>query len=62
MAPLGLGVGAVGIGGVSQVGDGPPQPGWVQASGRRHQHRLGLGGHLGGEVVGAMGQHRGVGG
>jgi hypothetical protein len=62
MASLGLGVSRLGINRLSQVGDGPPQPRWVQAAGRRHQDRLGPGGHRGGQVVGAGGQHRGMGG
>jgi hypothetical protein len=62
MAPLGLGVGPVGVGRLLQVRDGLSQPGWVQPPGGRHQHRLRLGGGAGGEVVGAGSQHRGVGG
>jgi hypothetical protein len=41
--------------------DDPPQPGWVQPPGRLQQHRLGLHGDVGGEAVGAVGQHLGVG-
>ena len=62
MLALDLTVGGLGVGDLVQVGDDPPEPGWVQAAGRRHQHRLGLRGHLGGQVTGAMGQRAGVGG
>ena len=39
----------------------PPQPTWVQPSGRLDQHRFGLGGDVVGQVVGAGGQDLGVG-
>ena len=39
----------------------PPQPGRVQPPGRLHQHRLGLGGQVVGELLGAVGQHLGMG-
>jgi hypothetical protein len=42
------------------VGDGPPQPGRIQAPGRFQEHRLGVGRDVSGEVVGAVGQHRGM--
>jgi hypothetical protein len=61
MAPLGLGVGALGVGGLPQVADDLSQPGWVQPSGRLQEHRLGLGGDRGEQVTGAMSQRRGVG-
>jgi hypothetical protein len=46
--------------GQPQVAHGPPQPGWVQAAGRRHQDRLGRGGDLGGQVPGGVGQRAGM--
>ena len=46
----------------AQMADDLSQPGWVQAPGRVHQDGFGLGGGVGGQVVGAGGQHRGVGG
>jgi hypothetical protein len=61
MAPLGLAGGALGISHLLQMAQDPPQAGWVQAAGRLDQDRLGLGGHLGGQVVGAMGDNGGVG-
>ena len=62
MAPLGLVVGALGIGNQPQVAQGPPQPRRIQPpGGGLQQHRLGLRRSAIGEVVGAMGQHRGVG-
>jgi hypothetical protein len=62
MAPLTLPVGALGVGDLLEVAQDAAESGWVQASGRRRQHRRGLGRGVGGEVVGAVGQHRGVGG
>ena len=62
VAPLGLGVGALGVGDQPQMGDDPAQPGRVQPPGRLHQDRFGLGGEVVGQVVGAVGQHLGVGG
>ena len=61
MAPLSLGLGALGVDSRAQMGDDPAQPGRVQPPGRRHQHRLGLGGEVVGQVLGAVGQHLGVG-
>jgi hypothetical protein len=61
MALFGLVVGALGISHKTQMGDGPAQAGWVQPPGRVQQHRFGLGGGVGGEVVGAGGQHLGMG-
>ena len=62
MAPLGLAGSAVWVGHQVPVADDPSQPGWVVPVGRGHQHRLGLGRGVVGEVVGAVGQHGGVGG
>src|SRR5215207_377836 len=61
VASLGLAVSTLGVDGIAQVSDDPPQPGWVQAAGRLEQGWFGLGGGVGGQVVGAGGQHRGVG-
>jgi hypothetical protein len=61
VASLGLVVGALGIGCLVQVGDGPSEPGWVEAAGRRQQDRLGLSGGVVGEVVGAVGEDAGMG-
>ena len=62
MAPLGLAVGGVGVGDQPQMAQDSSQPGWVEAAGRLHQDRFGLGGDLGGEVVGADREHAGMGG
>jgi hypothetical protein len=61
MAALAVAVGAVGIGDLLQMAKHPPQPRWIHAPGRLQQHRLGLGGDLGGQVTGAMGQRAGMG-
>jgi hypothetical protein len=55
---VGVGVSALGVEGMAQVLDQPPQPGWVQPPRRRHQGRLSLGHDLGGQVSGAMSQGR----
>ena len=60
MAPLGLAVGGVGVGDQPQMAQDSSQPGWVEAAGRLHQDRFGLGGDLGGEVVGADREHAGM--
>ena len=62
MAAFGPVVLTVGVGHRHQMANGPPQPGRVQPPGRLDQHRFGLGSGLGGQVVGALGQHAGVGG
>ena len=54
-------VAAVGVGDQPQMPQDPPQPGWVQPTGGLHQHGFGLGGDVVGQVVGALGQHPGVG-
>jgi hypothetical protein len=59
--PLDPVLGGVGVGDQPQMGDGPPQPWRVQAPGRVHQDRFGVGGDMVGEVVGAGGEHLGVG-
>jgi hypothetical protein len=41
--------------------DSPSQPRWVQPAGGLRQDRFGLGGNMIGEVVGAVGEHAGVG-
>ena len=61
MAPLGLGVSAVGVGDQLEVAKDPAQPGWVQPTGRLDQHRFGLHSDLVGQVLGAVGHHCGVG-
>jgi hypothetical protein len=43
------------------MGDDPPQPRWVQPPGGFQQHRLGLHRDMGGEILGAVGEHLGVG-
>jgi hypothetical protein len=43
------------------VGDGSSQPGWIQLPGCLEQDRFGVGGGVGGQVVGAISQHRGMG-
>jgi hypothetical protein len=60
MLPLGPAVFAVGVGDQPQAGQDAAQPGWVQPPGRLHQHRLGLGRHRPGQVVGAGGHHLSV--
>ena len=61
MLLFGLGVGTVGVGDQPQMAQYPPQPRRVQAAGRFHQHRFSVGGGVGGQVVGAVGQDLGVG-
>ena len=61
MPPLEFTISAVWVGGQAQMGDDPPQPRRIQPPGRLHQHRFGLGGDRVGEVLGAMGQHPGMG-
>jgi hypothetical protein len=60
VASLGAVVLVVGVGDQAQVGDQAAESGWVQPPGRLHQHRFGLGGGVGGQILGAGGQHRGV--
>jgi hypothetical protein len=59
--PLGPGLGGVGVGDEAQVGDDPSQARRVEAAGGLQQHRFGLDRRVGGEVLGAVGQHGGVG-
>ena len=54
-------LGPLGIGHLLEVAQDPPQPGWVQASGRFQEHWFGHGGGGGGQVGGAGGQHLGMG-
>jgi len=61
MAPLGAVALALWVGHQPQMPQEPPQPGWVQPPGGIHQHGFGLGGDVEGEVLGAGGQHGGVG-
>jgi hypothetical protein len=61
MVAFGLGLGAVRVGDQPQVSDQLAQPRRVQAPGHLHQDRFGLGGDRGGQLVGADGQHPGVG-
>jgi len=61
MAPLGRLVGTLGVNDLAQVGDGLAQPRWVQLAGQLEQDRFGLGSDLIGQVVGAVGQHPGMG-
>ena len=62
MTPLVGLVGTVGVDHLLEMAQGASPPGWVQPSGRRQEHRVGLGGQVGGQVLGAVGDHRGVGG
>jgi hypothetical protein len=61
MVAFGLGGGGVGVDHLPQLGHRSAQPGWVQPPGRRHQHRFGLSGDVVGQVLGAGGQHAGMG-
>ena len=61
MAAFGLALGTLGVGGQAQMAHDPPQPGRVQPPGRLHQHRFGLGGQVVGQLLGAVGQHLGMG-
>ena len=61
MTSLPVTVGAVGVGDLEQVAEEPPQPGWVQPSGRLDQDWFGVGGDVVGEGVGAGGEDLGVG-
>ena len=61
MAPLLKLVGTLGVGDLLQMPQDPAQPGRVQPGGRLQEHRLGLGGDLGGQLLGAVGEHLGVG-
>ena len=62
VAPLGLGVGALGVDSRAQMGDDPAQPGRVKPPSRGQQGRFGLGGEVVGQLLGAVGQHLGMGG
>ncbi len=53
--------GAVGVGDLEQVPHDPPQPAWVQLSGRLDQHRFRFHGDVVGQVLGAGGDHLGMG-
>ena len=57
MPPLQFTVGAVRVGHQLEMAQDPSQPRRIQPTGRLHQHRLGLHGHLVGQVLGAMSQH-----
>ena len=61
MTPFGLGVGTLRVGDPAQLADDPPQPQRVQPPGRLDQHRFGLGGGVGGQILGAGRQHLSVG-
>src|SRR5215213_6635762 len=50
VAALGLTIGAVRVSDIAQVGDRPPELGWVQPPGRLEQGRLGVGGDVVGQV------------
>jgi hypothetical protein len=60
VAPLPLPLGTIRVGDQQQMAQDPPQPPWVQPSGRLDQDRFGLGGHMLGQVVGAVGHHPGM--
>ena len=55
MAPLGLALGTLGVGGRQEMAQDPPQPGRVQPPRRLHQHRFGLGGQVVGQLAGCRG-------
>jgi hypothetical protein len=61
MQSFGPAVGAVGVGDQLEVGEDPAQPGWIQPPGRLDQDWFGLGGEVAGPVLGAGGEHGGVG-
>jgi len=52
---------AVGVGDQPEMPQNPSQPGWVQPTSRFDQDRFGLDGDPVGEVLSAVGHHRGVG-
>jgi hypothetical protein len=60
MPSLSVAVGAVGVSHQLQMGEQPPESGWVQVAGRLDQHRLRLFGDVLREVVGAVGQRAGM--
>jgi hypothetical protein len=62
VASFGLAGCGVGVGDSAKVGDHPSQAWRIQAAGRLQQDRFGLDGDVGGEVLGARGQHAGMGG
>jgi hypothetical protein len=62
MTPVIVMLGAIGVGDQLEVAQDPPQPGRIQPTGCFQQDRFGLGGHMLGEVLGALGQHPGMGG
>jgi hypothetical protein len=54
--------GAIGVGDQPQMRDHSAEVGWVEVVGGLQQYRFGLDHRVGGQVSGAVGQHRGVGG
>ena len=61
MAPLLKLPGTLGIGDQPQMPQDPPQPRRVQPPRRLDQDGFGFGGDLGGQLLGAVGEHLGVG-
>ena len=62
MLAVGLGLGPLRVGDHLQMSDDPAQSGWVQPPGRLQQDGFGVGGRGGGQVLGAVSEHAGVGG
>jgi len=61
MAAFGGPVGPLGVGDLAQVPHEPAQLRRVQPTGRLDQHRVGVQPHMLGKLVGAFGDHRGMG-
>jgi hypothetical protein len=62
VASFGQGGGGVGVGDQPQMRDHSAEVGWVEVVGGLQQDWFGLDCGVGGQVSGAVGQHRGVGG
>jgi hypothetical protein len=61
MAALAGGIGTFGVGDLQQIADRLAQPRRIHLGRGLHQHRLSFPSHLVGELVGALGQHPGMG-
>jgi hypothetical protein len=61
MAPLNFAVGALGVDGLLEMAQDPPQPRRIQPTGCLQQHRLRLHSDMVGKLVSAMGQRAGMG-
>ena len=60
MTPLPITISAIRVSDLEQMAQEPPQPSWVQPTGRLHQDRFGLDGDVVGQRMGAGGDHLGM--